>query len=137
MLRICLGITDGVSVSRPISFELDKSPVRREKEEGFTEAERKKQDQNELAATDYVETDGLKKIERASQQAACKRGDIVDMFADEDDEGAGFPASGIRPPLLGQALTLSYDRALVDNWDDSEGYYRRFCPDSRMENRFN
>jgi hypothetical protein len=125
-------MTDEVSASRPLSFELDKSPIRPGKDGSLIEAERKKQDQNELAATDYVETDGLKRIERASQQAACKRGDILDMFADED-EGARFAASGIQPSLLSQALTSSYGQALVDNWDDSEGYYRRFCLGSRMK----
>jgi hypothetical protein len=66
----------------------------------------------------------LKKIQRASQQTAHQRRDMFDMFADENDEVKSVD-SRVGVPLATQVTVAPYTSTLADNWDDSEGYYRK------------
>ena len=55
--------------------------------------------------------------------------DEIDMFGDLDDDMFNLGPEAIAPKKVAAAApTGDYNPMLVDNWDDSEGYYRTYHP---------
>jgi hypothetical protein len=116
----------------------------------------KKGPNGEMMAADYGEAPSHVERKLKVDQQPAKR-DALDMFADEDDIFAEPREQGkmdVEKPLvkpvrltcvgwwclvrkanqsLGQAVgTVGSELAtLIDNWDDAEGYYRRYSALSR------
>lgn len=75
----------------------------------------KNNNQSESAKTTTNKTDEVKVL--AEKKNKEERKEQFDMFADEkDDDGSLFAA-----PINDDHVDSSH---LIDNWDDSEGYYR-------------
>jgi hypothetical protein len=114
-----------------VPFELNQELNQQQQAEKVIEEKSEKESHNEVAAIDYVETEELKKIQRAVQQTAHQRWNMFDMFADEDDE-TKFIDCRMSTLVTTQVAIVPYTPALADNWDDSEGYYRKFISVSAM-----
>jgi hypothetical protein len=121
--EVCFSYSSVYIEAEDMKFKLSKSCAESgEKSRNLAHRTDEKSDYDDIAATDYVETEELKKIQRATYMTNNKKFDMFDMFTDEEEIRPSDSKADVGSSI--QVNKIPYTSTLVDNWDDPEGYYR-------------